>query len=556
MRNLIALLLFSVFSFGQRTLPPGTVLDKTNITITEDNFITSWHYWPFNWYAEGSNPPYGVTPSDHRTENPQGSPHTEILTPQYYEAGWVRQFYPDGEALYDTTLGLSENTLRWLLEEADFHHSNGKKMIWTGGCFSGSGQEWGTETNSVAREQALLDYWTALFTSTYTNPGGLGFTFATHPAIAVIEPANEQINASVANTYADSYARMMRIIKKLIEQYKPACRLITFCAQGGNGIAFGQILKGNAASIIPATVNGDDGTGKTAADYLDIVSWHFYEESVETVSGYEADKANNAFVSRSNLHLFENHMKNTINAEIYFNPSSPLYGTNYSDITIWNTESGVAPAEGAPASVGGLRWWNFGEEEAFNNMLRWAVPSLFATSDGAGGLGLFAPYKADINGIFYGNTSETYGNSGTISDIEEGSIGIRFRTSDQPNAIGWIENMRIVITAPAGGWSDLGLLAGEKKRYVVHVVDAETNTLELKGTNFTSAPTGTINYSEFQVSQSPFPEEYIKLIELLKSGPCSFGYRYDSNGMYQGFTLVVEGQGVWYSDKDGSVKKW
>jgi len=542
-----------------RTLPPKTVLVKENITFTKDNFGVSYHYGNDelglkNHYGQGFPVLYDYTPQD----NPY--PDADIMLDQYKSATWHRNFYPSAESLWNPTNGLGLNALKGLLDEADVLHNAGKKLLWTpAGFFDHNGSTtWDAALLSADFEQEMYDFHNDLLTSTYTNVGGLGYTFANHPAIAGYEPFNEQIRTSTANTYADVYARTTRIIKKLFEQYKSACKIITFTVQGGEGSNLVKIMRGDAVSIISPKLatNGDDGTGKTTADYLDVHAHHYYQEGLETKFTYDAWTSNNDFSSIINYYTHFDHALAPFFAEAKFNTTSPIYDTDISTIPIWNTESGICPGESTTAYNGGIRWFMFDEDEAFANLMKWLVPISFYLQDGSGGSGVNFAYKSDLPGISY---TGNLGTNGTISNVVAGSGGkIRITTSKgagSPSApVNWLENMRIVIEAPSGGWSDLGLAAGEKKRYVTHVVDEANNILELKNTSYTAAPTGTINYTEYQLSHSPYPEEWKKMIDIMISGACSFGWiPYDDGSM--GICIVTPAA-TYYTDENGNFKTW
>ena len=136
----------------EQSLPPFTEIVAENKHISEDNFGTSYHFWPLNWYAQGYPVPYGATPGDHRFQNPYGNQNLELLT-QYKSAGWVRNFYPAVETIWHPEKGLSNNVVIWFLRELDFHHKNGKKFLWTGKWFNHQGNLLSKDMNSVTYEK-------------------------------------------------------------------------------------------------------------------------------------------------------------------------------------------------------------------------------------------------------------------------------------------------------------------------------------------------------------------------------------------------------------------
>lgn len=541
------LICYCSLAFGQmekQSLPPFTEIVAEDQLISEDNFGTSYHFWPLNWYAQGYPVPYGVTPGDHRSQNPYGNQQLELLD-QYKSATWVRNFYPAVETIWHSTKGLSNNVVIWFLRELDFHHTNGKKFLWAGKWFNHQGNALSADMNSADYEQHLIEAVTAVLTSPVISD--LGYTIATHPALSAVEFNNEQINATIANDYNDGYARFVRIVTQLFRKYKPQCRVITFCGVGGEGFNFNRMLRGNAETIISKTVNGDDGKGKIAAEYTDIISWHFYNFHVETYEEYIKDIKNNGFSSRNNLFISQANLMLPLKQPENKEGKNPVL-KNPEDITIWNTESGIAPAEKASPYSGGMRWFRMTRKERFEALMRWFTPTLFQN----GKTTVSWAYKADLPGIKYA----TYpgGTSGILEQISLGSDKrIRFTPSSKPPK-GWLENMTIVITGPRGGWPDLSLAQGEKKRFEISVLSDEI--LELQNTTFTKPPITTPTYTEYQLYHSPYPEEFKEYVDLLKSGPVTFGWINYPNEKYPGIYVSVKGVGKWYTTINGEFKEW
>ena len=532
---------------GQNTnqsLPPFTKIIAQDQLISEDNFGTSYHFWPLNWYAQGYPVPYGATPGDHRSQNPYGNQNLELLN-QYESATWVRNFYPAVETIWNPEKGLSNNVIIWLLRELDFHHANGKKFLWTGAWFNYKGNILSSDMNSAEYEQNLIAAVTAVLTSTIVS--NQGFTISTHPALAAVEFNNEQINAKIANEYNDGYARFARIMYQLFKKYKPDCSIVTFCGVGGEGFNFNKMLQGKAETIISKPINGDDGKGKITADYTDIISWHFYNFHVETYEEYVKDIGNNGFSARNNLFLSETNLMLPLK-QGKNNKEGTSILSNPDDITIWNTESGIAPAESVSPYSGGMRWFRMTRKERFEALMKWFTPTLFQN----GKTTVSWAYKSDLPGLKY--ASYPGGTSGIMERIIAGNKGrIRFTPSSMPPK-GWLENMTIVITAPKGGWHDLGLESNEKKRFEISVISDEI--LELQNTSFTSPPRATPTYTEYQLYHSPYPEEFKEYVDLLKSGAVTFGWIYYPDKKYPGIYISVKGVGNWYTTANGEFKEW
>jgi hypothetical protein len=172
-------------------------------------------------------------------------------------------------------------------------------------------------------------------------------------------------------------------------------------------------------------------------------------------------------------------------------------------------------------------------------------------------LGVLFGYTGDISGTTRPTTA-TSGNSsnGTMSNIRVGSGGkIRFTASSSPSR-GWIENMSIVITAPAGGWSDLGMAGGDKKRFEVNIIDAPNRYLEIQGSTFTTSPAASVNYTEFQTCHFSFPEELKTLVDTLTLGKNTIGLIWYIGNTSPGIFWHVEGVGTWYTTSTGEVRQW
>jgi len=114
--------------------------------------------------------------------------------------------------------------------------------------------------------------------------------------------------------------------------------------------------------------------------------------------------------------------------------------------------------------------------------------------------------------------------------------------------------MTIVITGPRGGWPDLNLEQGEKKRFEISLVSDEI--LELQNTSFTKQPSTIPTYTEYQLYHSPYPEEFKEYVDLLKSGAVTFGWINYPNEKYPGIYISVKGAGKWYTTAKGEFKEW
>lgn len=221
---------------NSRTWPPGTELVAVRKTVTKDNLGIHYQRWPHYWGASGSvwnhNPYYSGSgnPGDTGTQQ-----YYELLT-QYESVGWVRCFYPSSRNLWRPTDGIGPLSFAALLLELDFWYLKGNKVLWIPDVCVNLSENWtGTVQDSAAGEQAVIDFWTALFTNTTTSP--LGYTFANHPGLTAIEVSNERVKGS-SSIIPAVYARATRITVKMVAQYRTLpTKVVTLSSTGEIGRA-------------------------------------------------------------------------------------------------------------------------------------------------------------------------------------------------------------------------------------------------------------------------------------------------------------------------------
>lgn len=388
----------------------------------------------------------------------------------------------------------------------------------------------------------------------------LGFTIAEHPALMGVELANESVQQYTPNNAA---ARAARITYKMVKKYKPACKVIQVSSSNASRF-WVQLMKGNAASLIPLAIDGDDGTGKQFCDYVqDGIAQHPYIGG-NTAVARAAAIADNSFCSSvvsSNTAL----NLTCLDVVTKVDAACTKFGTDPDVVPLWVTETGPIMTMVSPTAGG---WTSFmaSKEEKLNNLIRWALPQILTTRNGAGGLGKFFFYAFDGSGsnggVATGETALKNGSSGTIDKLfvqahTDGRVRITMSNSFAIPFSATVLDQSIVITAGAGGWADLGLSAGERKRFTANQIAG--STVVLQDTVFTAAPANNATYTEFQMDWSPFPEELKQLKDRLTNngagGLVSWGW-INYPGKPRGFWFSVKGVGTWYTAADGAVRRW
>jgi len=546
--------------------PPGTEWLAIKKTVTKDNLGLGYHGWPNDWNPT-SPVTYGLAGTWYGAGiYPFGNSDVELMT-QYESATWIRSFYPGANIMWEPVTGEAANVTKRFLDMLDFWHAKGKKVLWVSQVFvTGIGRWAGYDQNTAAGEQNVIDFWTDILTSGIDNisTGGLGYTLANHPALSAIEVANESVNATTS-TLADAHARATRITKALVVKYRDTPNALTtpiigLSTVGGNQLYNHGHLNGNPVSIIPVAIDGDDGStaGRDLLYYADAIAGHWYVFNNKTTTQYAANKANGGMI-QTMLNV-SNYLECPIDLMQKHTPANAIYGGNYKDIPVWNTESGIEDFEtyavDNPTNPG-MRWFRDTYNGRLAMLANYYFLSLFATSDGAGGLGVTFGYVVDISGTSRpsGGTSGISHN-GTLGTIVSGTGGnIRVTASSAPTR-GWLEYMSIVITAGTSGWADLGLAAGEKKRFITHHVSG--NILELLDTTYSAAPAGTQVYTEFQANYFAYPEELKEMSDLFTNNGTS---QVVSCGLVRypnsiGVVYNFEGVGTWYTTAAGEWRKW
>lgn len=518
-----------------RTYPPNTFIVAHNVTLTTENIGVQYTEWPYSW---AGNNAFDATPNDYSASYPLGDANKSNLD-QYNKAKWIRYSRPNSSNMWNpATSSLGANSLAGLLATLDFWHARGKKVLWVMNLYITGADTWaGYSRTTSAQEIQAKNYLIALLTSTTTSLT-YGFTVANHPALAAIEPANEVSTSGVA---AD-YARMQRVAYQLFKLYKPDC-IVGGCGSVGNvPTQTYNFAKGNAVSLIPASADGsgDDGTGKFAYDYTDVNTTHLYN-NIETVALFTP--ANNS-IANTLIRGGYAAMKTAFDGLEYWDTTSPYYGLRKKQ---WNSESSILMTAATAVTSGGFRWFRQTYEERKLSLLKNYLPTFFMTYDTSTSNGYGVSF---ISGV---DIADRNTNSGTISNIISGGGGkVNITLSTAPD-IGWYENSTVQITAGVSGWADLGLSAGETKRF--NLINISGATADVFGTTYTAVPSGTQSFSAMLMRYGPYPEEWSWFVDLITSAPVTFGWIPYSDG-YMGIMLHVQGIVTYYTKSDGTLSTW
>lgn len=518
-----------------RTYPPNTLIVAHNVTLTTENIGVQYTEWPWSW---GGNNTFNYTPIDYSATYPLGDANKSNLT-QYQKTGWIRYSRPRPVNMWNpATSALGANSLAGLLAYLDYFHALGVKVLWSMELYQLGVDTWtGYSRTTSAQEIQVKAYLIALLTDTTTSPT-YGFTVANHPALAAVEVANEVASTGVA----DDYARIQRVVYQLFKLYKPACKV---CSHGPVGNLPSQtyaFYKGNAVSLIPASADGsaDDGTGKVAYDYMDVHTTHLYN-NIETLALFTP--ANNA-LSNVILNGSYESLRSSADGIEFWDSASAYYGLRKPQ---WNSESGLLMTAITAVTAGGMRWFRQTYEERKATLLRSFLPTIFMTNDSSTSNGYGVSFTSGVD------VADRTTNSGNITSIQNNAGKVNITMSTIPD-IGLYEGATIQITADASdAWPDLGLEAGQTKRFILSNVSSYTG--DVSGTTFTSAPSGTHTFSCMLMRFGPYPEEWAWFVDLITSAPVTFGWIPYSDG-YMGIMLHVQGIVTYYTKSDGTLSTW
>lgn len=588
-----------------RTYPPGTIIVQDRVTLTKDNIGTIVARWPFHWDLYSWN--YG--PLDYSASYPQGRAHFFDFETVLGAIGWVRLFNPFATMLWSTSSGLGTTALAAHLKTLDIFYARGIKCMWimsvvndiaawaiskaynenssivknganyyrcmTSGTSAGAGGPTGTGSgiadgsctwdyvgteavnawgdsiiSGTTHEQRVKDFLVALLTSGLKSP--LGYTLANHPGLSAIEMSNE-----MATTDAAAIARTMRIVRKTFEQYRtqPTVYLGPNLEGSNRATPVRDWISASAVSLggISAGSPADDGTGKIGLDYFDIWSQHDYS-SIDTKTAVAA--AGNSVSNTQQGVRYGAALAHTL-MTYWYGPSAAAGGKWHNSVSpyfppVWMTEGDISGSEVAEASDG-FMWGQLSPDARKALFLRWALPALFSTHNGAGGVGTWIYYS--IPATRQDTTTTLTGANATV-----GSGGKARVVLDSCGSQGAANYDKIVIYGGAAGWPELGVPAGGYKSFIGELVSG--TTFDLQGTSIggtTSAPSGYVVYHTRWMYVDW--DTFAWFSELVRSGLVTFGYvnhgkASPTDAVNLGIMLHVEGRRPYYTDASGVLLRW
>lgn len=545
-----------------RTYPPGTFIVQERVTLTRENFGTSFLRWPYEWTAAT----YNHTPTDHRATYPQGRFAFFDADTLATKLGWIKLWKPTIVHLWNGS-AIGANALAAFLETLDFWHLRGVKCLWMGGFVSTADQthlSWDgsatglltTTDSSTGHEAQTKAFLVALLTSAATST--LGFTIASHPALAGVELGNEL--TTLTETAA---ARLQRIITKTFNQYRTQPTLFLGPNLEGNNrtTPVRDWLWGSALSIaVPPVAAGspaDDGTNKILLDYVDGWSQHFYT-SLNTRTQIAA--TGNAQSNTQQGVRYGCALGHTL-MPYWYGPSSAAGGKWHNGTLakfppIWCTEGDIAGGEVAEGSDG-FMWGQLSPQARKDLFLRWFVPALFSTHDGAGNPGRMIYYLHDTNQ----DTLTTI--SGSQTTVGAGGKARITLASCGTQGAGAYDD--IVLKGGANGWPELGIAANGFKRFIGELVSG--TTFDLQGTSIAATvvvPADLVSAGSYAYHGRWLYVDYATyawMIDFLLSGKVTFGYVYHPKGSVTdapnlGIMVHVEGSRPLYTDANGMLKIW
>jgi hypothetical protein len=351
---------------------------------------------------------------------------------------------------------------------------------------------------------------------TATIASAAGYTIASHPALGNIEISNERMNSVSAAPSLAEYARVCRIAYTIIKKYKPTCTVTGDTSDQGRLNMTAHMI---ASAVGGIAVEADLGTGKQACDYLDGVGFNNYYFSNGTFALHQACVEANQYP-----YLVESGSASVVKAGLQaltkYNKTSRWLGKDPKTIKVMIGEHSMVGAATDIANAGmQAAYWTNGastEEQAFWDLFRTYIPALLSTQDGLGDYG--------VAHIFAQDCSVASSTVGTLSAIGAHTTGeVKFLLSVSPELAfsGNLPEKRIVITAPAGGWADLGLSAGQKKRFAVRQVSG--NTVYVVGSTYTTSLADGVAYTQYHTDWAPYPEDIARFYNTFANVPLTIG---------------------------------
>ncbi|GEM_PF-3915169 len=349
-----------------------------------------------------------------------------------------------------------------------------------------------------------------------------------HPALDNVEISNEALSDSLTagaqlTNGQNEFARVARYVNKIFKKYCPLTTVTSDTSDQGRRTLTGFLLASAASTI---SVEGDGGTGKQACEYLGGFGYNNYTFNNGTFALHKELCETNGYagvVEKGSMRV----IKDTILAMTKYITTSAWYGRTHPPKVMIGEHSLIGAADDINSYALQQNNWTHGastSEKSFWDVTRYLIPAILNTHDGAGGYGRVHFYANDNAG---GNAT-----TGTISAAGVGAHTtgeVKFTLSTAPH-IPFSTNLpekRVVITAPAGGWADLGLTAGQKKAFFVRQVAG--NEVYIVGSTYTTPLATNCAYSQFHTDWCPYPEIIERVYNTFFNVPLTIGEIYDQN---------------------------
>lgn len=227
---------------------------------------------------------------------------------------------------------------------------------------------------------------------------------------------------------------------------------------------------------------------------------------------------------------------------------------------VWNTEFSIVERPYDSFNVWAV-WSALTMEERKVYLLRYAMASYMATTDGAGGRGVSIHYGVDVK--------DTAGADTMLFESHQLHTDgrLRINLSGATTAMPYFPNIRVMLRGGSAGIA--GVVApGEDKFFTVNAVlpsyVSGANTrypIVLDTMAYTGNTTPVLNTTNMQVyfqqiAYGPFVPEMEWLHDLLVAGPVTFGWIYYPNQSHYGIMVHFTGQRPMYTTPDGVLHEW
>jgi hypothetical protein len=274
----------------------------------------------------------------------------------------------------------------------------------------------------------------------------------------------------------------------------------------------------------------------------------------------QADPTNRKFKLSSALNGSPITITNAGSGTLSFYRLFPYYGGSKNPPT-WNTESNFSetPGTNADTSLTVNRYLNslLSPTQKKETLFKWFVPTLFYTNDGTDNVGTSFVYGFDL--------SNGSGLTGTVTNFSQSPNGkLRITTSNTPVHANGVTSTysvargareRIALTTttnpiPGVQYSGNQVLYSISDVYAVNDIELDVPYVGLNTT------ISGVTCSLQRYAYGPGPVEWAWLVDLLTSGPVTFGTIDYGVSASPGIMVHVEGSKPIYTTALGELKEW